>query len=345
MAGFARAERAVEGERARLELRNAGAAVGTGELLRVELFFAIDDGDDHQSVGQLGGGFDGRFERFSMPGLSGRRSTTTSMVWFLRRSSGISSSSERSDAVDAGAHEALARELFQILLVFAFAAAHDGRQDHDALALRERQDLLQDLLGALARDFDAAGGAVRDADGGVEHAQVVVNFGDGADGGARAAVGGFLLDGDGGAEAVDGIDFGALHLIEELARVGGERFDVAALALGVDGVEGERGFAGAAESGDDGEGVAGDLDVDIFEIVLAGAVHGDALEHFGWGSPILTVSDGLRRVSTPPPPRSVFNPLRRDRPTFLMLIVFLWGCAEVTTLPLLTCTHCLASQS
>ena len=34
--------------------------------------------------------------RFSEPGLSGRRSTTISMVWFLRLSSGISSSSERS---------------------------------------------------------------------------------------------------------------------------------------------------------------------------------------------------------------------------------------------------------
>ncbi len=48
-----------------------------------------------------------------------------------------------------------------------------------------------------------------------------------------------LLDGDGGAEAVDGVDFGPFHLIEELSRVGGERFDVAALAFGVDGVEGE----------------------------------------------------------------------------------------------------------
>ncbi len=147
----------------------------------------------------------------------------------------------------------------------------------------KREDLLQDLLGALARDFDAAGGAMRDADGGVEHAQVVVNFGDGADRGARAAVGGFLLDGNGGAEAIDGIHFGALHLIQELARVGRERFHVAALALGVDGVESQRGFAGAAEPGDHGEGVARDLHVDIFEVVLAGAVHGDALKHFAGG--------------------------------------------------------------
>ena len=111
----------------------------------------------------------------------------------------------------------------------------------------ERQDVLQDLLGGLARNLVAADGAMRNADGGVEHAQVIVNFGDGADGGARAAAGGFLLDGDGRAQAVDGIDFGPLHLIQELARIGGKRLHVAALALGVDGVEGERGLAGAAQ--------------------------------------------------------------------------------------------------
>ena len=256
------------------------AAIGAGQLLRIELLFAVDDRDGDQSIGELGGGFDGGFEAFFRARLERQtihHDLDGVVLALVERDFFV----ERAEhAIDAGAHEALAEKFFEILLVFAFAAANDGREDHDALALRQRQDLLQDLLGALARDFDAAGGAMRDADGGVEHAQVVVNFRDGADRGARAAVGGFLLDGDGGAEAVDGIDFGALHLIQELARVGRERFHVAALALGVNGVESQRGFAGAAESGDHGEGVARDLDVDIFEIVLAGAVHGDALEHF-----------------------------------------------------------------
>ncbi len=148
----------------------------------------------------------------------------------------------------------------------------------------QRQHLLQDLLGGLARDFVAADGAVRNADGGVEHAQVVVDLGDGADGGARAAAGGFLLDRNRRAQAVDGIDFGPLHLIQKLARVGRERFDVAALALGVDGVEGERRFAGSAQPGDDGEGVARNLDVDVLQVVLPCAVHGDAVEHLSRGS-------------------------------------------------------------
>ena len=150
-----------------------------------------------------------------------------------------------------------------------------GAIDGDAFAGRESEDALDDLLGGLAGDGAAAVGAVRRADGGVEQAEVVVDLGDGADGGARAAAGGLLLDGDGGAEAVDGVDVGALHLVEELAGVGGESFDVAALAFGVDGVEGERGFAGAGEAGDDGEGVARDADVDVLQVVLARAADRD----------------------------------------------------------------------
>ena len=46
-----------------------------------------------------------------------------------------------------------------------------------------------------------------------------------------------------GREALDGVDVGLAHLLEELPRVGGERLDVAALPLGVDGVEGERRLA------------------------------------------------------------------------------------------------------
>ncbi len=93
--------------------------------------------------------------------------------------------------------------------------------------------------------------------------------------------GGFLLDGDGGGEAVDGVDVGALHLVEELAGVGGEGFDVAALAFGVDGVEGEGGLAGAGEAGDDGEGVARDADVDVAQVVLARAADGDVCDAHG----------------------------------------------------------------
>ena len=53
-------------------------------------------------------------------------------------------------------------------------------------------------------------------------------------------------DGDGRRQAFDEVYLGFLHLIQELAGIGGEGLDVLALPLGVDRVEGERRFAGAA---------------------------------------------------------------------------------------------------
>ena len=145
-------------------------------------------------------------------------------------------------AVDAGT-KALLIKLIQQILKFSFAASHDGGHDGDALAGAKLQDALDDLVGGLAGDGSAAVGAVGSSNRGVEQAEVVVDLGDGADGGARAAAGGFLLDGDCGAKPFDGIDVGALDLVKKLAGIGGERLNVAALALGIDGVEGERTFA------------------------------------------------------------------------------------------------------
>ena len=48
------------------------------------------------------------------------------------------------------------------------------------------------------------------------------------------------------AQPLDEVDVGSVDLTEELARVGAERLDVAALALGEDRVERETGLSGAA---------------------------------------------------------------------------------------------------
>ena len=98
-----------------------------------------------------------------------------------------------------------------------------------------------------------------------------MDLGDGADRRARIARGGFLLDGDGGREAVDLVDVRLLHHLQELPRVSRQALDVAALALGIDGVEGKRGFAGAGQPGEHHKLVAGNIEIDILEVVLAGA--------------------------------------------------------------------------
>src|SRR5207245_3466701 len=135
-------------------------------------------------------------------------------------------------AIDAGADEAVLRQLLQFVAVGAIASADDGREDHDAIvgfAELSAENGLHNLFAGLARDGMAALGTMRNAYGGVDDAEIVVDFGDGADGGAWRARSGFLLDGDRGRETFDDVDFGALHLVEELASVRRERFDVTAL--------------------------------------------------------------------------------------------------------------------
>src|SRR6202041_790205 len=51
--------------------------------------------------------------------------------------------------------------------------------------------------------------------------------------------------------------------------------DIAALALGIDGVESERGFARAGQAGEHHQPVARDVEVDILEVMLACAADGD----------------------------------------------------------------------
>ena len=87
--------------------------------------------------------------------------------------------------------------------------------------------------------------------------------------------GGLLLDRDRRRQAADEVDVGLLHLPEELPRVGRQRLDVAALALGVERVERERRLAGAGHAGEDDELVARDVEVDVAEVVLARAADDD----------------------------------------------------------------------
>src|SRR5580704_5894116 len=138
--------------------------------------------------------------------------------------------------VNAGA-KALLIQFVEQVLELPFAAAHDRRIDDDAFSGCERKNPLYDLFRSLARNRFAALRAVGHTDRCVEETKVVINFGNGANGGSGAAAGGLLLDGDGRTEAFDGIDIGTLNLVKELASVRRKCFHVASLAFGIDGVE------------------------------------------------------------------------------------------------------------
>ena len=124
-------------------------------------------------------------------------------------------------AVDFHAGKAALQEVCELFPVFAFAAADHGCEEVELGAVAKRHRLVDHLGDGLAFDREAGGGRVGDADPRPEQAHVVVDLGDGSDGGARVARGGLLLDRDGGREAFDALDIRLLHQFEELAGVGG----------------------------------------------------------------------------------------------------------------------------
>jgi len=84
-----------------------------------------------------------------------------------------------------------------------------------------------------------------------------------------------LLDSDGGTNVLDQVDLWAFNLIEELAGIGREGFDVPPLTLSVYSVECERGFARTGEPGYADEGIVRKIEVESFKVVLSGLPNGE----------------------------------------------------------------------
>src|SRR5262249_38122864 len=72
-------------------------------------------------------------------------------------------------------------------------------------------------------------------------------------------------------------------LAHELPRVARQRLDVTPLPFGVEGVEGEAALARPRDAGEDDQLVAGQVEVDVAEIVFAGAADDDGrIIHDRW---------------------------------------------------------------
>ena len=276
---LAGAVRRVEGEDPRLQLGDRGAAIEAGELLGEEqrLGLAVDHLDFDQAGGKARGGLDRLGEAPAQVRLHHQAVDDHGDVVFEFLVEDDLLVEPAQLAVDFDPRVALEAELLEQLSVLAFAPPHHRRHHHEFGALLERHQPVDDLLLGLAGDLGPALGAVRDADPGPEQAQVVVDLGHRADGRARIARGRLLVDRDRRREPLDRVDVGLLHQAEELARVGGERLDVAALSLGVDRVEGKARLARAGKPGDHDQRVARQLNVNVLEVVLPRSRDDDSL--------------------------------------------------------------------
>jgi hypothetical protein len=143
-----------------------------------------------------------------------------------------------------------------------------------------------------------------------EQAQVVVDFGDRADGRARVVTGRLLLNRNRRRQPLDQIDVGFLDALQKLPGIGRQGFDVAALSLGVKGVEGQRRFARTGKTGDHDQPVAGQVEIDVLQVVgartadpyLSRFVHGWLAGLRGCGKPV-NIRNSAVRQQTPCPSR------------------------------------------
>ena len=111
------------------------------------------------------------------------------------------------------------------------------------------------------------------AGAGIEHADQARQRSDTAHRGARARRAPLLLQGHGGRQAFDGIDIRHSDLIDQPPRVWRDRFEVAALGFGIQSGKRQGRLARPGHAGEHHQRIAGDVDVNVLQVVLTGAAH------------------------------------------------------------------------
>src|SRR4051794_8778166 len=200
--------------------------------------------------------------------------------------------------VDADADEALPTGVVEDAVALGLPVLDQWPEDEKPGALGQGKDLVDDLLNRLALDRMAVG-AVRMSGTGEQQPEIVVDLGDGPDRRSRVPRRALLVDRDRRRQPVDLVDVGLLHLAEELPGVRTEALDIAALALGVDRVEGKAALSAAGQAGDDDQPIARKRDGDVLQVVFAGTTNDELI----LGHVRLTVY----RTRTKPYRRSTFR--------------------------------------
>jgi single-strand DNA-binding protein len=181
-------------------------------------------------------------------------------------------------AVDTKAHIALGLHVGKHVQKLAFFLARQRGQNHQAGVFGQGQRGIHHLTHSLTLQGQAVFGAMRGARAGKQQAQVVVDLGHRAHGGARVVAGGFLLDADGRRQALNHVHIRLVHHLQELSGVGAQALHIAALAFGIQRVKRQAGLARPAQSRNHHQLVARDVDVDVFQVVRACTPDADVLQ-------------------------------------------------------------------
>ena len=168
---------------------------------------------------------------------------------------------------------------FKELAVMPLSGPHDGGEQRDALSGEALQNLRPNLIVRVADHGLVGRQRIGRRGARVEQAQEVVDLCDGADRGSGISVGGLLLNGNDRTQAFNAVYIGALHGAQKLTGIAGKRLHVAALALRIQGVKGQRGLSRTTQARDDHQGLTGQGDIHIVQVVLAGTEYFDFSSH------------------------------------------------------------------
>ena len=150
----------------------------------------------------------------------------------------------------------------------------DYRREHlECAFFRRRLDLFRDRGQTLLFHREIAVRAKLRSSFGKEQPQKMINLGHGRDGRFAAATRDALLNRHARRQPGDKIDIGLLQLFDKLPRIRRHAVEKSSLSFGEQDIEREGRFTGATQTCDDHHPVARNLDVDIFQVVLARAVN------------------------------------------------------------------------
>ena len=270
-------ERAVEGEEARLDLRDGDVAVRAGVVLRQHVLRPALRGDQDVPAREL------------QCGLHGLRDARTPLLRHLQpvddhldvvalllvQLDVLVQPQDR--AVDADARIALLPRLAEQVAELALLAPDERGEDLHAGTVVVLEDQLQDLVDGIADDRLSAMGAVGHPDAAVEQAQVVVDLGDGPYDGTRVVARPLLFDGDGGGQAGDVVHIRLLLDAQKLARVGRQGLHVAPLPLGIERVERQGRLAGPRRPRYDHQPAPRNVHAHVLEVVFPGPFDADII--------------------------------------------------------------------
>ena len=114
---------------------------------------------------------------------------------------------------------------------------------------------------------------------GPEQTQIVINLSYRTNCGTRIFGSGFLVDGNGGGQTINGVNIRLVHLPQKLPGIRAKTLHIPTLSFGINGIKSQAGFAGAGQTGEHHQFISGDGQVYVFQVVFSGTFDANGVIH------------------------------------------------------------------